>query len=1183
MALANVAELFYRTNLRVLMVDWDLEAPGLERFFYPNPQEAMNHAGVIDMLLGYKAQVSKKLEIKSGEPLPFEKPECFTLDVHGDGRLRLLPAGRRSLESYEEYANKVLSFDWADFDENWEGESYFRWLREEFLDLADVVLIDSRTGLTEMGGVCTYHLADIVVLFTTASRQSIDGTSQMLLNFKRPEVEKVRGWPIETLVIPTRIDVEEHVALNTFSKEYSVKYLPFMPQGLANDPFGVFGVPYIPKYSYQESLAVGEKEKDEAVAKRMRDAYSQITFALARLAPEGSKIRATIQEEKQTISGSSLVSGNIGGTVVLQGTEGHITTDTISGAVSGAVVGGNQFVTVVQTPVALPALHQLPPPPADFAGREKELAELRWRFEKGATVLGIRGQGGIGKTALALKLAEALTPQFPDAQFYINMGGTSDSPLSPAEAMTHVIRAYRPNDKLPETEAELRPLYRSVLSGQRALLLLDDVAGREQVAPLIPPTPCVLLLTSRAYFALPGLQAVTLSALSPEEAVALLATIAGIDPANAQEALSPLREIAELCGYLPLALRAAASLLAEVPDLSPEAYARELADARARLELTGTKAEGVELSVEASFTSSYDRLPPETQSVFAALAVFPDSFDAAAEEAVCADPGHRQLSDLVRRSLVSYTPATGKEGLYRLDNLARAYAATRVSPTARAEAARRHARHYAGVLRTANDLYLRGHEGVQQGLALADQEWPNIQAGQAWAAAQCGDSDEAAQLCIDYASAGAILDLRLHPAENIGWLESGLKAAGRLKNLQAQGAHLASLGMAHGDLGDMGKAIDYFEKALAIDREIGDRGAEGDALASLGVVYANLGETHKAIASYEQALTIAREIGARRGEGTALGNLGLAYADLGETRKAIAYYEQALTIAQEIGDQRGEGITLGNLGIAYANLGDTRNAIEYYQQALITARAIGDRRGEGYTLSNLGLAYANLGNPHDAVSYYESALAIAREIGDRRGEGAALGNLGLAYGDLGDTDKAIAYFEQALAIDRETGDRGAEGYLLGNLGIAYANLGETPKAIAYYEQALITARDIGDRRSEGSTLGNLGLAYINLGESSKAIDYYQQALTIARETGDRRSEGNTLWNLSRALDAAGNPAQALTSAESALSILEQIESPYAQTVRKQLEDWRARLAKPPAKAKAPGAKPPSKAKKRARK
>ncbi|MDW5550956.1 tetratricopeptide repeat protein [Methanosarcina sp.] len=190
----------------------------------------------------------------------------------------------------------------------------------------------------------------------------------------------------------------------------------------------------------------------------------------------------------------------------------------------------------------------------------------------------------------------------------------------------------------------------------------------------------------------------------------------------------------------------------------------------------------------------------------------------------------------------------------------------------------------------------------------------------------------------------------------------------------------------------------------------------------LGLTFMQLGYVRKAIEYYEQALKISREIGDRRGEGADLGNLGLAYSDLGEPRKAIEYYEQALKISREIGDRRGEGADLGNLGSAYSHLGEPRKAIEYYEQALKISREIGDRRNEGTWLGNLGLAYSHLGEPRKAIEYYEQALKISREIGDRRNEGTWLGNLGLVYSGLGESRKAIELLKQSLSIGKEIED-----------------------------------------------------------------------------------------------------------------------------------------------------------------
>jgi tetratricopeptide (TPR) repeat protein len=233
-------------------------------------------------------------------------------------------------------------------------------------------------------------------------------------------------------------------------------------------------------------------------------------------------------------------------------------------------------------------------------------------------------------------------------------------------------------------------------------------------------------------------------------------------------------------------------------------------------------------------------------------------------------------------------------------------------------------------------------------------------------------------------------------------------------------------------------------------------------LGNLGNAYCLLGQVEKAIEYYEQALVITKEIGDRRGDGNHLGNLGLAYSLLGQVEKAIEYYEKALVIAKEIGDRQGEGNDLGNLGNAYSLLGQVEKAIEYYEKALVIAKEIGDRRGEGNRLGNLGNAYINLKRVEKAIEYYEQALVIAKEIGDRRGEGIHLGNLGNAYSLLRHAEKAIEYYEKALVIAKEIGDRRNEGYQFMNLGYAYSVLEQIEKAIDFYKQALDIGKEVKD-------------------------------------------------------------------------------------------------------------------------
>ncbi|MCP4377523.1 MAG: hypothetical protein GY794_15270 [bacterium] len=291
MALANVAELFRRRGKRVLMIDWDLEAPGLEQFFFQGEklEELRDRPGIMELLQDYKRQMTGPLDLSDRERWPFKKPQDSALRLKADssssGELWLLTPGRRSAAHFSAYTQAVLNFNWQDFYENWAGEGYFDWFRRQCKSFADLILIDSRTGVTEMGGVCTYHLADIVVLLCAANNQNIQGTLKMVEKLSHEGLQSMRGGrPLKTMVLPSRIDIGGETAQRTRLRERLAVL------GESRKESSIFDedllIPYVSTYSFEEQLAVSHGKESSFHSPELNEAYDRLSHYLEDLAGE---------------------------------------------------------------------------------------------------------------------------------------------------------------------------------------------------------------------------------------------------------------------------------------------------------------------------------------------------------------------------------------------------------------------------------------------------------------------------------------------------------------------------------------------------------------------------------------------------------------------------------------------------------------------------------------------------------------------------------------------------------------------------------------------------------------------------------------------------------------------------------------------------------------------------------
>ncbi|MGI5379525.1 FxSxx-COOH system tetratricopeptide repeat protein [Streptomyces sp. CA-251387] len=260
MALANVAWILAANGKRVLAVDWDLEAPGLHRFFHPflDPATIVATTGVIDLLKEYAWAVTGDGMDSERRPPDWHR-EYARIQRHAvsldwpfpePGTLDLVSAGRQS----RDYSAIVSTFDWDNFYDRLGGGAFFDALREDMRKNYDYVLIDSRTGLSDIADICTAHLPDVLVDCFTLSDQSIDGASRVAHDIH----ERFRSRRIRILPVPMRIDEGEKAKADA-GRSLARERFDGFPSGMTaeelSDYWGSVEVPYRPYYAYEETLA----------------------------------------------------------------------------------------------------------------------------------------------------------------------------------------------------------------------------------------------------------------------------------------------------------------------------------------------------------------------------------------------------------------------------------------------------------------------------------------------------------------------------------------------------------------------------------------------------------------------------------------------------------------------------------------------------------------------------------------------------------------------------------------------------------------------------------------------------------------------------------------------------------------------------------------------------------------
>ncbi|MBE9115125.1 tetratricopeptide repeat protein [Lusitaniella coriacea LEGE 07157] len=330
------------------------------------------------------------------------------------------------------------------------------------------------------------------------------------------------------------------------------------------------------------------------------------------------------------------------------------------------------------------------------------------------------------------------------------------------------------------------------------------------------------------------------------------------------------------------------------------------------------------------------------------------------------------------------------------------------------------------------------------------------------------------------------------------------------------------------------KAVEFYNQALQIYREIRDRAGEAEVLKNLGQLAST--DDGEAVELYQQALNIYQEI--REGENNTALNLGEAQVlsnlseinliELGNDKKGWDFWNRAWTIYQAIPEslvaRQGEANLL-NIGATHYWWSENRQkALEFHYQALEIHKESGDKQGEARTLKIIGDRYSFLENRQKELESYNQSLTIYREVSDLVGEVDLLNRLGFTYLDSDNKLKALELYEKELEKLKEAsqfysqlGDSKKESILenrqstlLITMGKQYDLLGESEKSFAAYQQAQNIHQKRGDRAGEVEILLAIADLYKNLGNAEKTIEFSDRALAIYRQTGDRLREANLL-------------------------------------------------------------------------